>query len=66
MEITKKYKYGKLSNRNLDDLINESRLLQGSTEKKNPQDFALWKKASDKHIMKWQSPWGYGFPGLCY
>ena len=62
-EFTKKYKYGKLSNRNLDDLINESRLLQGSTEKKNPQDFALWKKASIKHIMKWQSPWGYGFPG---
>ncbi len=62
-EFTKKYKYGKLSNRNLDDIINESRLLQGSTEKKNPQDFALWKKASHKHIMKWQSPWGYGFPG---
>ncbi len=62
-EFNKKYKYGKLSNRNLDDLINESRQLKGSDEKKNPQDFALWKKAGKKHIMKWNSPWGYGFPG---
>ena len=63
MNFTKKYKYGKLSNRNLDDIINESRELFGSDEKKNPQDFALWKKASSSHIMKWKSPWGYGFPG---
>ena len=62
-EFNKKYKYGKLSNRNLDDLINESRQLKGSDEKKNPQDFALWKKAGKKHIMKWNSPWGEGFPG---
>ena len=62
-EFNKKYKYGKLSNRNLDDLINESRQLKGSNEKKNPQDFALWKKAGKKHIMKWNSPWGEGFPG---
>ena len=62
-EFNKKYKYGKLSNRNLDDLINESRQLKGSDEKKNPQDFALWKKAGKKHIMKWNSPWGVGFPG---
>ena len=62
-EFNKKYKYGKLSNRNLDDLINESRQLKGSNEKKNPQDFALWKKAGKKHIMKWNSPWGDGFPG---
>ena len=62
-EFNKKYKYGKLSNRNLDDLINESRQLKGSDEKKNPQDFALWKKAGKKHIMKWNSPWGDGFPG---
>ena len=47
----------------LDDLINESRQLKGSDEKKNPQDFALWKKAGKKHIMKWNSPWGEGFPG---
>ena len=63
MNFTKKYKYGKLSNRNLDDIINESRELFGSDEKKNPQDFALWKKASSSHIMKLKSPWGYGFPG---
>ena len=63
MNFTKKYNYGKLSNRNLDDIINESRELFGSNEKKNPQDFALWKKASSSHIMKWKSPWGYGFPG---
>ena len=63
MNFTKKYKYGKLSNTNLDDIINESRELFGSDEKKNPQDFALWKKASSSHIMKWKSPWGYGFPG---
>ena len=62
-EFNKKYKYGKLSNRNLDDLINESRQLKGSDEKKNPQDFALWKKSGKKHIMKWNSPWGEGFPG---
>ncbi len=62
-EFNKKYRYGKLSNRNLDDLINESRQLKGSDEKKNPQDFALWKKAGKKHIMKWNSPWGEGFPG---
>ena len=62
-EFNKKYKYGKLSNRNLDDLINESRQLKGSDEKKNPQDFALWKRAGKKHIMKWNSPWGEGFPG---
>ena len=61
--FTSNYTYGKLSNRNLDDLINESRKLQGSKEKKSPQDFALWKKATISHIMKWKSPWGDGFPG---
>ena len=61
--FTSNYTYGKLSNRNLDDLINESRKLQGSKEKKSPQDFALWKKATNSHIMKWKSPWGDGFPG---
>ena len=62
-EFNSKYKYGRLSRRNLDDLINESRQLKGSNEKKNPQDFALWKKAEKNHIMKWKSPWGNGFPG---
>ena len=63
MKFSEKFKYGKLSNRNLDDIINESRELFGSDEKKNPQDFALWKNATSSHIMKWKSPWGYGFPG---
>ena len=62
-EFNSKYKYGRLSNRSLDDLVNESRQLKGFDEKKNPQDFALWKKAEKKHIMNWQSPWGNGFPG---
>ena len=62
-EFNSKYKYGILSNRSLDDLVNESRQLKGFDEKKNPQDFALWKKAEKKHIMNWQSPWGNGFPG---
>jgi len=61
--FSKVHNYGKLSKRNLDDVINESRELENVDEKKNPQDFALWKKASDKHIMKWKSPWSLGFPG---
>ncbi len=63
INFSKKYKYGELSNRCFDEILNESRSLKGSDEKRNPQDFALWKKAEDKHIMKWRSPWGYGFPG---
>jgi|TARA_B110000240_G_C13461441_1_gene436855 cysteinyl-tRNA synthetase len=55
--------YGILSKRRLEDLINNTRELQGQGDKKNPQDFALWKKADAKHIMKWPSPWGVGFPG---
>tara|TARA_B110000116_G_C16752239_1_gene543947 strand:+ start:54 stop:1532 length:1479 start_codon:yes stop_codon:yes gene_type:complete len=55
--------YGILSKRRLEDLINNTRELQGQGDKKNPQDFALWKKADAKHIMKWPSPWGLGFPG---
>ena len=57
------FEYGKLSKRNLDEVINESRKLENVSDKKNPQDFALWKKASNKHIMKWKSPWSLGFPG---
>ena len=63
INFSKKYKYGELSNRSFDEILNESRSLKGFDEKRNPQDFALWKKAEDKHIMKWRSPWGYGFPG---
>ena len=59
----KEYKYGILSGRNLTDMINNSRELQGSGEKKNQADFALWKKAQPEHIMRWPSPWSVGFPG---
>jgi cysteinyl-tRNA synthetase len=55
--------YGALSNRNIDELIANTRDLDGQSEKKNPQDFALWKNASPAHIMRWNSPWGEGFPG---
>ena len=58
-----KYPYGKLSGRILDDLLESTRDLEGQAEKKNKQDFALWKAAPPEHIMRWQSPWGEGFPG---
>ena len=55
--------YGELSGRKIEDLIANSRVLDGQNEKRAPLDFALWKNASDEHIMKWPSPWGLGFPG---
>ncbi|MDD3004392.1 cysteine--tRNA ligase [Flavobacterium sp.] len=55
--------YGELSNRNIEELFANTRDLDGQAEKKNPQDFALWKSASPAHIMRWNSPWGDGFPG---
>lgn len=55
--------YGKLSGRVLEDLLTETRSLEGTEEKRNPLDFALWKKAAPEHIMQWNSPWGKGFPG---
>lgn len=55
--------YGELSNRNIEELINNTRDLDGQGEKRNPVDFALWKNASPAHIMRWSSPWGEGFPG---
>ena len=58
-----KYHYGILSGRNLDDVVNASRQLDGVGEKHNQADFALWKKAQPEHIMRWPSPWGDGFPG---
>ena len=59
----KKYPYGKLSGRILDDMMANTRELEGQSEKRNPFDFALWKKALPEHIMRWPSPWSDGFPG---
>ncbi|MFD2202120.1 cysteine--tRNA ligase [Shivajiella indica] len=56
-------RYGKLSGRVLEELMSGSRDLDGQGEKKNPVDFALWKNAAPEHLMKWDSPWGVGFPG---
>jgi cysteinyl-tRNA synthetase len=55
--------YGQLSGRVVDELQAASRELDGQAEKRNPEDFALWKNASPEHLMRWQSPWGVGFPG---
>ncbi|NDV67100.1 cysteine--tRNA ligase [Bacteroides sp. 224] len=62
-KYNKEYRYGKLSGRNIDDLLSTTRELDGQTEKRNSADFALWKKAQPEHIMRWPSPWGDGFPG---
>ena len=63
LEYNKKENYGILSGRKVEDLIHNTRSLDGQSDKKNPQDFALWKKADDRHIMRWPSPWSDGFPG---
>lgn len=55
--------YGKLSGRNVDQLLSSTRALDGQDQKRNPADFALWKKAAPEHIMHWPSPWSEGFPG---
>ncbi len=57
------YDYGKLSGRKIEDLLENTRELEGQGEKNNQADFALWKAAPPQHIMRWQSPWGEGFPG---
>ncbi len=57
------HNYGKLSGRNIDELLSATRELDGQQEKHNPADFALWKKAAPEHIMRWPSPWSDGFPG---
>ena len=62
-KYNKEHHYGILSHRNLDDIINNSRELDGVGEKRNQADFALWKKAQPEHIMRWPSPWSDGFPG---
>jgi len=59
----KDYKYGKLSGRNTEDLLENTRNLSGQAEKKNSFDFALWKKSDPKHLMHWPSPWSEGYPG---
>ncbi|MFV0390631.1 MAG: cysteine--tRNA ligase [Paludibacteraceae bacterium] len=59
----KEYHYGKLSGRNIDELQETTRALDGQSEKRHSVDFALWKKASPEHIMRWKSPWSIGFPG---
>ncbi len=59
----KKYNYGKLSGRKVEDLLQYTRVLAGQQEKRNSFDFALWKKADEKHIMRWPSPWSDGYPG---
>ena len=63
LKFNETYKYGKLSGRKIEELIHNTRKLDGQSDKKNPQDFALWKKAEPQHIMRWPSPWSDGFPG---
>ncbi|WP_136464845.1 cysteine--tRNA ligase [Flagellimonas onchidii] len=62
-KFNENHEYGKLSGRKLEDMISNTRELTAQDEKKSPQDFALWKKAEEQHIMRWPSPWGDGFPG---
>ncbi|MEO6189564.1 MAG: cysteine--tRNA ligase, partial [Saprospiraceae bacterium] len=62
--VEKGFKYGELSGRVIDDLLSESRdNLKNQEQKRHPSDFALWIKASEEHIMRWESPWSIGFPG---
>jgi cysteinyl-tRNA synthetase len=63
VKFNETHKYGKLSGRNLEDMLFNTRELDGQDDKRNPQDFAIWKKAEPQHIMRWNSPWGVGFPG---
>ncbi len=63
IKFNEENEYGKLSGRKLEDMIANTRQLTAQDEKRNPQDFALWKKAEAQHIMRWPSPWGDGFPG---
>jgi len=63
VEFNKTNHYGKLSGRNIEEMLANTRDLDGQSDKRNPQDFALWKKAEPQHIMRWPSPWSDGFPG---
>ncbi len=62
-KYNKKNNYGELSGRKVEDLISNTRQLEGQSEKKSPLDFSLWKKAKPEHIMRWSSKWSDGFPG---
>ena len=62
-KYNEKYRYGILSGRNLEDIVTNTRELDGQSDKRHSYDFALWKKASPEHIMRWPSPWSDGFPG---
>lgn len=62
-KFNRDYGYGKLSGRNIDELLATTRALDGQEQKRNPADFALWKRAAPEHIMHWPSPWSEGFPG---
>ena len=62
-KYNKDFHYGKLSGRNIDELLETTRELDGQSEKRRSADFALWKKAAPEHIMHWPSPWSEGFPG---
>lgn len=63
MKFNQKYNYGRLSGRKIDDLLENTRELQGQEEKHNQFDFALWKKADETHLMRWNSHWSNGYPG---
>lgn len=62
-KYNKDHHYGILSGRNIDELLETTRNLDGQSEKRRSVDFALWKKASPEHIMRWKAPWSVGFPG---
>ena len=62
-KYNEKYPYGTLSGRNIEDTLEGTRSLDAQSEKRSPVDFAIWKNASPEHIMRWNSPWGEGFPG---
>lgn len=63
VKYNQSYKYGKLSGRVIEELVTNTRALEGQDEKRNPFDFALWKKAAPGHLMRWPSPWSTGYPG---
>ncbi len=63
LKYNEQHHYGVLSGRVVEEAIHNTRTLDGQSDKKNPQDFALWKKAESQHIMRWPSPWSIGFPG---